>query len=70
MEMPSIPQPTYMFSKCEQSSPPGMPKPSCKMKIQEIYLISTAQSLMQKSVMGPVQIVKNIMSRKMPNGDL
>ena len=29
MQMPQIPQPTYYIFKCEQSSPPGMPKPSC-----------------------------------------
>ncbi|MDQ7041902.1 MAG: (2Fe-2S) ferredoxin domain-containing protein, partial [Sulfurimonas sp.] len=24
-----IPQPTFYIFKCEQSAPPGMPKPSC-----------------------------------------
>ena len=29
MNAPQVPQPTFYIFKCEQSAPPGMPKPSC-----------------------------------------
>ncbi|WP_024954095.1 (2Fe-2S) ferredoxin domain-containing protein [Sulfurospirillum arcachonense] len=33
-----IPQPAFYIFKCEQSSPPGMPKPSCVNEItRELY---------------------------------
>jgi (2Fe-2S) ferredoxin len=58
MEMPSIPQPTFYIFKCEQSSPPGMPKPSCVNENTRDLFNHTAQSLMKTGVMGPVQIVR------------
>jgi (2Fe-2S) ferredoxin len=58
MEMPSIPQPTFYLFKCEQSSPPGMPKPSCVTEKSRDLFNHAAQSLMKTGVMGPVQIVR------------
>jgi hypothetical protein len=47
MEMPSIPQPTFYIFKCEQASPPGMPKPSCVNENTRDLFNHTAQSLMK-----------------------
>ena len=47
MEMPTIPQPTFYIFKCEQSSPPGMPKPSCIKKYSDLFNY-LAQSMMKK----------------------
>jgi (2Fe-2S) ferredoxin len=61
MQMPQMPQPTYYIFKCEQSAPPGMPKPSCvKQDVPETQTLfqHTAQSLMQKGLMGPVQLIR------------
>ena len=58
MEMPSIPQPTFYIFKCEQSSPPGMPKPSCVNENTRDLFNYTTQSLMKKGLMGPVQVVR------------
>jgi (2Fe-2S) ferredoxin len=57
MQMPQMPQPTYYIFKCEQSAPPGMPKPSCvKQDVPETQTLfqHTAQSLIQQ---GPVMLV-------------
>ena len=58
MEMPVIPQPTFYIFKCEQSSPPGMPKPSCVGEKTKDLFNHMAQSLMQKGIMGPVQPIR------------
>jgi len=58
MEMPSIPQPTFYIFKCEQASPPGMPKPSCVNENTRDLFNHVAQSLMKKGLMGPVQVVR------------
>jgi (2Fe-2S) ferredoxin len=58
MEMPSIPQPTFYIFKCEQSSPPGMPKPSCVSEDTRELFNHLAQRLMEKGVMGPVQPIR------------
>jgi (2Fe-2S) ferredoxin len=58
MQMPQMPQPTYYIFKCEQSAPPGMPKPSCVTEQSKGLFMHTAQSLMQKGLMGPVQLIK------------
>jgi len=58
MQMPTIPQPTYQIFKCEQSSPPGMPKPSCVNDDTKGLFNYIGQSLMQKGLMGPVQLIR------------
>ena len=57
-----IPQPTFYIFKCQQSAPPGMPKPSCvsqnNPESQELmqYL---SQTLMQKGIIGAVQPIQS-----------
>ena len=58
MEMPAIPQPTFYIFKCEQSSPPGMPKPSCVREQSRDLFNHMAQTMMQKGLMGPVQAIR------------
>lgn len=58
MEMPAIPQPTFYMFKCEQSSPPGMPKPSCVTDQSRDLFNHLAQTMMQKGLMGPVQAIR------------
>ncbi|HFU76756.1 MAG TPA: (2Fe-2S) ferredoxin domain-containing protein [Arcobacter sp.] len=58
MQMPQMPQPAYYIFKCEQSAPPGMPKPSCVTEESQGLFMHIAQSLMQKGLMGPVQLIK------------
>ncbi len=58
---PAIPQPAFYILKCEQSAPPGMPKPSCVKaddpESQELFQ-HLAQSLMMKGIVGTVSPVK------------
>ena len=58
MEMPAIPQPTFYMFKCEQSSPPGMPKPSCVNETTRDLFNYTMQNMMQKGLLGPVQVIR------------
>jgi (2Fe-2S) ferredoxin len=58
MEMPAIPQPTFYVFKCEQSAPPGMPKPSCVTQESQDLFNHLASSMMQKGLMGPVQPIR------------
>ncbi len=58
MEMPVIPQPTFYVFKCEQSAPPGMPKPSCVTDESRDLFNHFAQKLMQNNIMGPVQPIR------------
>lgn len=58
MQMPAIPQPTFYMFKCEQSSPPGMPKPSCVTEQSRDLYNHLAQTMMQKGLMGPVQAIR------------
>jgi (2Fe-2S) ferredoxin len=58
MEMPAIPQPTFYMFKCEQSSPQGMPKPSCVNEQTRDLFGHLSQSMMQKGLMGPVQVIR------------
>ena len=54
-----IPQPAYYIFKCEQSSPPGMPKPSCVTpQTQELFQY-LATKLMQEGIMGTVQPIRS-----------
>jgi len=54
---PSIPQPAFYIFKCQQSAPPGMPKPSCvkadNPESQQLFQ-HLAQALMQKGIIGTV----------------
>jgi (2Fe-2S) ferredoxin len=59
--MNGIPQPAFYIFKCQQSAPPGMPKPSCvsqnNPESQELmqYL---AQKLMMKGIIATAQPVQ------------
>ena len=55
--VPGIPQPAFYIFKCQQSAPPGMPKPSCVKQndpeSQQLFQ-HLAQSLMEKGIIGTV----------------
>ena len=53
-----IPQPAFYIFKCEQSSPPGMPRPSCVTEETRDLFQHLAQRLMEKGVIGTVQPVR------------
>jgi len=52
-----IPQPAFYIFKCQQSAPPGMPKPSCVKQndpeSQQLFQ-HLAQTLMQKGIIATV----------------
>jgi len=54
-----IPQPAFYIFKCEQSAPPGMPKPSCVRPETQDLFQHLAQSLMQKGIIGTVQPIRS-----------
>jgi (2Fe-2S) ferredoxin len=58
MQLPTVPQPTYQIFKCEQSSPPGIPKPSCVKEDNKSLYNYIGESLMKKGLMGPVQLIR------------
>jgi len=53
-----IPQPSFYIFKCQQSAPPGMPKPSCVTPDSQDLFQHLAQSLMQKGIIGTVQPIQ------------
>jgi (2Fe-2S) ferredoxin len=53
-----VPQPAFYIFKCEQSSPPGMPKPSCVNPQTQDLFQHLAQTLMQKGIIGTVQPIR------------
>jgi len=53
-----IPQPAFYIFKCQQSSPPNMPKPSCVKPETRDHFQYLAQSLMQKGIMATVQPIQ------------
>lgn len=53
-----IPQPAFYIFKCEQSAPPGMPRPSCVTNETRDIFQYLAQKLMEKGVIGTVQPVR------------
>lgn len=53
-----LPQPQFYIFKCEQSSPPGMPKPSCVNPQTQDLFQHLGQSLMQKGIIATVQPVR------------
>jgi len=54
-----LPQPAFYIFKCEQSSPPGMPKPSCVSAHTQDLFQHLAQTLMQKGIIGTVQPIRS-----------
>jgi (2Fe-2S) ferredoxin len=53
-----VPQPAFYIFKCEQSAPPGMPKPSCVRPDTQDLFQHLAQTLMQKGIIGTVQPIR------------
>jgi len=53
-----IPQPAFYIFKCEQSAPPGMPKPSCVTKDTQGLFQHLATTLMKEGIMGTVQPIR------------
>jgi len=53
-----IPQPAFYIFKCQQSAPPGMPKPSCVTPETQDLFQHLAQTLMQKGIIGTVQPIQ------------
>ena len=60
--VPGIPQPAFYIFKCQQSAPPGMPKPSCVKaddpESQQLFQ-HLAQTLMQKGIIGTVTPIQS-----------
>ena len=53
-----IPQPSFYIFKCQQSAPPGMPKPSCVTpETQDIFQFMS-MTLMQKGLVGNVMPIQ------------
>jgi len=53
-----VPQPAFYILKCQQSSPPNMPKPSCVTPQSQDLFQYMAQALMQKGIMATVQPIQ------------
>ncbi|MDD5406438.1 MAG: (2Fe-2S) ferredoxin domain-containing protein [Sulfurovaceae bacterium] len=57
----ALPQPAFYIFKCQQSAPPGMPKPSCvsqnNPESQQLFM-HLAQSLMQRGIISTVQPIQ------------
>ncbi|MFA6759572.1 MAG: (2Fe-2S) ferredoxin domain-containing protein [Sulfuricurvum sp.] len=53
-----VPQPAYYIFKCEQSAPPGMPKPSCVTPETQDLFQHLAQKIMSEGIMGTVQPIR------------
>lgn len=59
--MMGIPQPAFYIFKCQQSAPPGMPKPSCVSQNNpesQMLMQHLAQTLMQKGIIATVQPIQ------------
>lgn len=59
--MMGIPQPAFYIFKCQQSAPPGMPKPSCVSQNNpesQQLMQHLAQTLMQKGIIATVQPIQ------------
>ena len=59
--MMGIPQPAFYIFKCQQSAPPGMPKPSCVSQNNpesQQLMQHLSQTLMQKGIIGTVQPIQ------------
>jgi len=53
-----MPQPSFYIFKCEQSAPPGMPKPSCVTEDTKDLFQHLGMSLMQKGLIATVLPIK------------
>lgn len=59
--IPGVPQPAFYIFKCQQSAPPGMPKPSCVSQNdpESAQLFQhLAQSLMMKGIIATVSPIQ------------
>lgn len=59
--MQGVPQPAFYIFKCQQSAPPGMPKPSCVSQSNpesQQLMQYLSQTLMQKGIIGTVQPIQ------------
>jgi len=65
-----IPQPAFYIFKCEQSAPPGMPKPSCVRSDTQGLFQYAAQKLMQEGVMMTAPIVRTSCMNRCQQGPL
>ena len=67
----AMPQPAYYIFKCQQSAPPGMPKPSCVKhddpESQQLFQY-LAQQLMMKNLISTVQPVQTGCLGRCPQG--
>jgi (2Fe-2S) ferredoxin len=68
--MPTIPRPAFYIFKCEQSSPPYFPKPSCVNEQTKELFNYTAQSLMQKGIMQTVQPIRTSCLNRCQHGPI
>ena len=65
-----IPQPAFYIFKCEQSAPPGMPKPSCVTADTQDLFQHLAQALMKEGVMGTVQPIRTSCMNRCSSGPI
>ncbi|MDF1875987.1 (2Fe-2S) ferredoxin domain-containing protein [Sulfurimonas sp. SAG-AH-194-I05] len=65
-----IPQPSFYIFKCEQSAPPGMPKPSCVTEDSKDLFQYTAQKLMQEGIMMGTPIVRTSCMNRCAQGPI
>lgn len=63
-----IPQPAYYIFKCEQSAPPGMPKPSCVTENTRGIFQHLAEKLMKEGIMATVQPIRTSCLNRCSNG--
>ncbi len=63
-----VPQPAFYIFKCEQSAPPGMPKPSCVTPQTQDLFQHLAQTLMQKGIIGTVQPIRTACLNRCSSG--
>ncbi|WP_321777410.1 (2Fe-2S) ferredoxin domain-containing protein [Sulfurimonas sp.] len=65
-----IPQPAFYIFKCEQSAPPGMPKPSCVTPETQDLFQYLAGKLMKEGIMGTVQPIRTSCMNRCSSGPI
>ncbi|MBC8237994.1 MAG: (2Fe-2S) ferredoxin domain-containing protein [Helicobacteraceae bacterium] len=65
-----IPQPAFYIFKCEQSAPPGMPKPSCVTPDSAGLFQYAAKKLMMEGVMMTAPIVRTSCMNRCAQGPI
>jgi (2Fe-2S) ferredoxin len=65
-----IPQPAFYIFKCEQSAPPGMPKPSCVTPDSQGLFQYAAKKLMMEGVMMTAPIVRTSCMNRCAQGPI